>query len=241
LSWCVNKEALMKAPEESSTTVVARTLRILVADDHELIRRGLRTMLEVQPGWTVCGEATTGTEAVNKIRQLQPNVAVLDIHMPEMDGLQAAREILAIKPECKILILTLDESAVAVHDAVGAGAHGIVMKSDAARELIAAVSALARQESFYTSRASGLMLESRARPLGATTTDATTSTATLTHRERDVVVLVSQGHSNKEIAAALSISVKTVETHRKNIMHKLGLKSAVDLVRYSILHGLVQP
>ena len=231
----------MKAPTESTTQAGPKALRILVADDHELVRKGLRTLLETRTGWTVCGEAATGTEAVEKARQLQPDVIVLDIHMPEMDGLQAAREILTAKPRTEILVLTLDESAELVRSICEAGAHGVVMKSDAAHDLVDAVSALARHEPFYTSKVSEIMLRTHARPLGSAPAESDAAQAGLTDREREVVVLVAEGRSSKEIAIALNISVKTVESHRRNLMHKLHLRSVADLVRYAMRKGLVQP
>jgi|ERR1017187_6427292 DNA-binding NarL/FixJ family response regulator len=231
----------MKTLTESTMPMVAQTLRILVADDHALVRQGLRTLLEVHPGWEVCGEAVTGREAIEKAQQLQPDIIVLDIHMPETDGLQAARAILAANPRSEILILTVDNSDEAVRSASEAGAHGIVMKSDAADDLIIGVAALARHEPFYASQASGMVMRNSLRPLGTDPTQPDAAPAKLTNRERDIVVGVAKGQSHKQIAAALNISPKTVESHRRNIMRKLGLKSAAKLVRYAMHHGLVRP
>ncbi len=231
----------MKALTESTTPAVLRALRILVADDHEVVRRGLRTLLGTQSGWTICGEAATGNEAVEKAHQLQPDVVVLDIHMPGMDGLEAAREIAAAKPQIEILILTFDESAEVFRRATAAGARAIVMKSDAARDLVAAVSALARHELFYTPKISEIVLRTHARPLGTAGNTSGLPHPGLTSREREVVVLVADGHGNKQVGVALNISVKTVESHRRNLMHKLGLKSSAELVRYAVRNGLVRP
>ena len=231
----------MKTLTESATPVIAQTLRILVADDHAFVRQGLRTLLEARSGWTVCGEAVTGREAIEKTRQLQPDVIVLDIHMPESDGLEAARSIVATNPRSEILILTVDESEEAIRSASEAGAHGVVMKSDAADDLIVAVAALARHEPFYSSRASKMIAQDSLRPLGTDSTQSEVPPSELTNREREIVVAVAKCQSHKQIAAALNISPKTVESHRRNIMHKLGLKSAARLVRYAIHHGLVQP
>jgi DNA-binding NarL/FixJ family response regulator len=230
----------MTVSTSGTQQVVRQPLHILVADDHELVRRGLRTLLESQSGWTVCGEAATGNEAVEKARQLQPDVVVLDIHMPEKDGLEAAREIAAAKLRTEILILTLDESVEAIHRASEAGARAIVMKSDAARDLVTAVAALARHEPFYAPKISEIVLRTNARPLGTTGNTSELPHAGLTSREREVVVLVAEGHSNKQIANALSVSVKTVESHRRNLMHKLGLKCSAELVRYAVRNGLVR-
>jgi DNA-binding NarL/FixJ family response regulator len=172
---------------------------------------------------------------------LQPDVVVLDVHMPEMDGLEAARKIIALKPQIEILILTLDESADVIHRASEAGAHAIVMKSDAAQYLVSAVSALARHEPFYTPKISEIVLRTEARPLGRATDTPVLPHNKLTGREREVAVLVAEGGSNKQIAAALNISTKTVESHRRNLMHKLGFKSSAELVRYAVRNGWVSP
>jgi DNA-binding NarL/FixJ family response regulator len=231
-----DKEQAMHTSAEETRFVRTHLLRILVADDHDLVRQGLRSLLTEQPRWTVCGEATNGHEAVALARQLRPDVAVVDIHMPGMDGLQATREILAVSFHTEILILTLDESGEVVRAATEAGARGIVMKSDAARDLVAAVAALARHEPFYTPKASQIIVRTLAQPLGASSVDP----VTLTGRERDVAILVAEGLGNKQIGITLGISAKTVESHRHNIMRKLGLKSSADLVRYAVRDGLVQ-
>ena len=226
----------MNTSTEVAQSVSAQVLRIMVADDHDLVRQGLRSMLEAQPGWTVCGEATTGREAVDMAKQLRPEIVVIDIHMPEIDGLKATREILAANPRTEVLILTVDETREIVQAAKEVGAHGIVMKSDAALDLVAAVAALGQHESFFTPKASQILLQSRTHPLGASSAAA----VRLSERERDVVVLVAEGLGNKQVGTTLGISVKTVESHRRNIMRKLGLKSSADLVRYAVRDGLVQ-
>ena len=224
----------------TSTAVAQSTrtqvLRIMVVDDHDLVRRGLRSMLEAQPGWTVCGEATSGREAIDLVHQLQPDIVVIDVHMPNTDGLQATREILAANPQTEVLILTVDDTKEIIQAAKEAGARGIVMKSDAALDLVAAVAALAQHESFFTPKASQILLQHYVHPLGISTATA----VQLSERERDVVVLVAEGLGNKQVGTTLGISVKTVESHRRNIMHKLGLKSSADLVRYAVRDGLVQ-
>jgi DNA-binding NarL/FixJ family response regulator len=227
----------MSISAEQTQSVGADLLRILLIDDHDLVRQGLRTLLDARSGWVVCGEGTTGRQAVELARQLQPDVIVMDIHMPDMDGLAASREILAVNPQIEILILTLDETETVMRAATAAGARGVVMKSDAAHELVTAVAALARHEPFYATKASHIMVQSMAHPLGAPASEH----AGPTKRERDVVILVAEGHSNKEIGTALNISAKTVETHRRNVMHKLGLKSTAELVRYAVRDGLIQP
>jgi DNA-binding NarL/FixJ family response regulator len=211
--------------------------RVLLVDDHDLLRQGLRSMLEARGGWTICGEASTGLQAIELSKQLRPDIAIVDIHMPGMDGLQATRQILASNPQIEVLILTLDESEAVVRAATAAGARGIVLKSDAANELVAAMVALGGQEAFYTSKASSILVQRMAHSLG----DSTADRGGLTKRERDVVILVAEGQSNKGIGDTLNISAKTVESHRRNAMHKLGLKSTAELVRYAVRDGLIQP
>jgi DNA-binding NarL/FixJ family response regulator len=226
----------MNTSTEVAQTISTQGLRIMVADDHDLVRHGLRSMLEAQPGWTVCGEATSGREAIDLVKKLRPEVVVIDIHMPDVDGLQATREILAANPQTEVLVLTVDETKEIVQAAREVGARGIVMKSDAALDLVAAVAALAQHEPFFTPKASQILLQTHVHPLGV----SKAAMGKLSERERDVVVLVAEGLGNKQVGTTLGISVKTVESHRRNIMHKLGLKSSADLVRYAVRDGLVQ-
>lgn len=223
----------MKVATESPTPVIPRPLRILVADDHELVRQGLRTLLEAQPRWQVCGEAATGQEAVAIAGHTQPDVVVLDIQMPVLDGLEAARKIRAVAPHAEILILTVDASPQNYLNASTAGARAVIGKSDAADELVAAVSTIARHEPYTSTKRMPAMPGAAPKP--------TPASNGLTDRERAVVILVADGRSNKEVASALSISPKTVETHRRNAMHKLNLHSTAELVRYAVRTGLVPP
>ena len=228
----------MTISTENTPANDAQLLRVLLVDDHDLVRQGLRSMLEAQEGWMICGEASTGLEAIELSKQLRPDIAIVDIHMPGMDGLQATRQILMANPQIEVLILTLDETESVVQAATAAGARGIVMKSDAAHELVTAMTSLARHEPFYATKASSILAQSLAHPLSTSTVD---SHGALTKRERDVVILVAEGHSNKGVGDALNISAKTVESHRRNVMHKLGLKSTAELVRYAVRYGLIQP
>jgi len=218
-------------------SVATRSLRILVVDDHDLVRQGLRTLLERVPGWVICGETGNGVEAVALARGLRPDVVVIDLHMPGMDGLQATREILGANSQTEILILTLDEGEEVARAAAEAGAHALVMKSDAASDLVAAVAALAQHQPYFSPKASQIPAQALARPLGAKVAEP----AVLTSRERDVVIMVDAGRSNKEIADALNISTKTVEGHRRNIMRKLGLGSTAELVRYAVRNHVCEP
>lgn len=229
----------MNGSVESIQSTAVRLLRILVADDHDLVRQGLRFVLGEQPGWIVCGEAATGLDAVRSAQELHPDVVVIDIHMPGMDGLQAAREILTVNPQTEVLILTIDEGKEVLRAATEAGARGFVMKSDAARHLVAAVDSLARHEVFYTPQASQMIAQELVDPTGGSRPGLDASSS-LTNREREVVALVAEGHSNKQVAVALGICAKTVETHRANVMHKLGLKHTAELVRYAMRDGLIQ-
>lgn len=215
-------------------------VRILVADDHEVVRGGLRTLLESQPGWEVCGEAGTGREALQKAKQLKPDVIVLDITMPDLNGLQATRQILRAVPKAEVLILSMHESEQVVREVLDAGARGYVMKSDAARDLVAAVDALGRHKPFFSAKVSELILRDFLDRHGESST-CDPHSAALTPRERETIQLLSEGKSNKEVAASLGISSKTVQVHRTNLMRKLGLHSLTDLVHYAIRNNIVQP
>jgi len=214
--------------------------RIIIADDHEIMRKGLRSLVEARQDWQVVGEASNGREAVEKARELTPNVAVLDIGMPELNGLEATRQIVRESPQTQVLILTMHESEQMVRDVLDAGARGYVLKSDAARDLVNAVDALSQHRTFFSSRISDILLQAylhgpeRAVQLQPARTR-------LTAREREIVQLLAEGKSNKEVANALNISVKTAETHRTNIMNKLDLHSISELVRYAVRNNIVEP
>lgn len=215
-------------------------VRILVADDHEVVRRGFRALLEARPEWEVCGEAVTGREAVEKAAQTRPDVVVMDISMPELNGLEATRQIVKAAPQVEVLILTIHDSEELVPEVLKAGARGYVLKSDAGKDLVAAVDAVRRHKPFFTSRVSEIVLEGYLRG-DSRTGKAEMKRGRLTAREREIVQLLAEGKSNKEIAVALNISVKTVETHRANIMNKLGIHSVTELVRYAVRNRIVEP
>ena len=220
-----------------------RMLRILIADDHEVARGGIRALLESHPGWEVCGEAKDGREAVEFASQLNPDLILLDIGMPNLNGLEAARQILAAAPEVAILILTMHDSDQVVREVLRAGARGFLLKSDAGRELVAAVEALQRQRTFFTTRVSQMVLEGYldrdTREDGSQVKCAEVGDV-LTAREREVIQLLAEGKTSKEVAVTLHLSVKTAETHRTNLMRKLGLHSVADLTRYAVRNGIVQ-
>ena len=212
------------------------TLRILIADDHEVARRGIRALLEAHPGWEVCGEASDGREAVNSARELKPDVVLLDIGMPSLNGLDATRQIIAATPETRILILTMHDSEQVVREVLAAGALGFLLKSDAGRDLIAAVEAIQHRRTFFTTRVAQLVLEGYLHPSAEGSRDFRSA---LTPREREVIQLLAEGKTTKEVATTLNLSVKTAETHRTNLMRKLDLHSVVDLTLYAVRNGIV--
>ena len=216
-----------------------KTLQILIADDHELVRKGLRAVLESQPGWKVCGEAINGRQAVELAKQLGPDVIVLDVTMPELNGLEATRQILKAIPQAEVLILTMHESEKLVSEVLTAGAHGYILKADTSRLLVSAVELLAQHQPFFTGKISEVVLRGYLNP-GKNGKSAAGAAQRLTAREREIVQLLAEGKSNKEVAVALGVNVKTVDAHRANIMHKLGLHSVTDLVRYAIRNHIIE-
>jgi DNA-binding NarL/FixJ family response regulator len=215
--------------------MMTATLRILIVDDHAVVRRGVRALLESQPHWEVAGEATTGREAVEAARRLRPDIVVMDLSLPELNGLEAARQILKDLPGTEVLVLTMHHSEELARNALQAGARGYVLKSDADQNLIAAVESLRQHKPFLTSAVTEFVLDDYIRHV-----DDTPRYPEVTHREREVIQLLAEGKSNKESAVALGVSVKTIEAHRANIMRKLHLRSASDLVRYAVRNNIVQ-
>jgi DNA-binding NarL/FixJ family response regulator len=214
--------------------------RIMVADDHEVVRRGLCALLQAQPDWEICGEAGDGREALEKAQKLKPDVVILDIGMPSLNGLEATRQILKVMPQTKVLILTLHDSDQVVREVLNAGARGFLLKSDAARDLVAAVEALRRDKTYFTSKVAAMVLEGYLKNGTPGAQAAAPQTRNrLTPREREIVQLLAEGKSTKEVAVALGLSVKTAETHRSNIMRKLELHSVSDLVLYAVRNNIV--
>ena len=191
-----------------------KMLRILVADDHDLMRRGIKALLQSHAGWEVCGEAHTGREAVAKAEELKPDVVILDISMPDLNGVDAAKRIRKSSPDTEVLILSVHYSDQLIRDILEAGVRGYIVKSDSDRDLIIAVETLAPPE---------------------------TMRDRLTSREREIVQLLAEGKSSKEVASSLNISVKTAETHRANIMRKLQLHTVSELVRYAVRNQIIEP
>jgi len=215
-------------------------LRILIADDHEVVRRGLCTLLQSHAGWEICGEATDGRVAVEKARQLKPDVVILDIGMPNLNGLAATRQLVQQDPTCKVIVLTITDSDQVIREALDAGARGFVLKSDAARDLVTAVEALQQNRMFFTPRVNDMVLNGFLGGRRGGSNSATPQLPQLTPREREVIQLLAEGKSSKEVASLLNLSTKTAETHRSNIMRKLGFHSIRDVVVYAVKNNIIQ-
>jgi DNA-binding NarL/FixJ family response regulator len=215
-----------------------KNLRILIADDHGLVRRGAVGVLHSRYGWRVVGEAANGREAVEKTIKLKPDVAILDISMPELDGIEAVSQIREAVPDTKVLVLTMHESDQIVKRALDAGAHGYVLKSDLTDSLPKAVKAIAEGKRFLTPKVSEIVLGGF---LKTSSLQRERAGARTTPRETEIIKLLAEGRSNKEIAGQLGISVRTVQTHRSKIMLKLGLNSLPELVHYALHNEIISP
>src|ERR1700730_7358550 len=213
-------------------------LRVLIADDHDLVRRGVRDLLATRNGWQVVGEACDGADAVRQAVNLKPDIAILDFSMPELNGPGAAAQITEKVPETGVVVLTMHDSEQVMREVLQAGARGLVLKSDADRDLLEAVEAVAKKRHFFTTRLSDLVLGGY---LAGTSTKhkEKSKVARLTERECEVIRLLADGMSSKEAATRLQISIRTVESHRINISRKLGFNSIAKLVHYAIRHGIV--
>lgn len=217
-----------------------KKVRILLADDHELVRRGVRALLKGQSGLEVVADAVNGQEAIEKARKEKPHVAILDIAMPNVDGLEAIRQIREASPQTEIVVLTMHESDTMVRRVLEAGARGYVLKSDLARCLVKAVERVFQGKLFLTPKVSEVVLEGFLKA-GSESKRKERLQATPTRREVEIIELLAKGKTNKEIASILGIAVRTVETHRANIMLKLGLHSLAELIHYALRHGIVSP
>lgn len=215
-------------------------VNILIADDHEMVRRGLRVTLEQEGGWTVAAEAGDGRTAVVLAKKTKPSVVILDLGMPELNGLEAARQIRASVPQARILVLTVYEAEHVVQEVLEAGANGYLLKSDAGKELITAVHALLDDKPYFTSKVARIILRgflSGKEP----SRKSRTPFSVLSQREREIVQLLAEGHTTKQIAARLGISTMTAATHRNNLMKKINAHSVAEVVLYAVKNGLVQP
>ena len=208
--------------------------RILIADDHDVVRSGLRSILEARPGWEIVAEAADGKEAVKKAIETKPDVAIIDYSLPLLNGIEATRQIRKREPRTQVLIFTMHDEELLIRNVLEAGALGYLLKQDAKRHVVAAVEALAEHKPFFTARVSQTLLASF---LGK---KSAASDQILSPREESVIKLIAEGHGNKEIADVLSISLKTVESHRAAALRKLNLSSTADLVRYAIRNKLVE-
>lgn len=241
----------MTQGHHSSQGAGSTVIRVLLADDHDILRDGLRLLLEMASDIQVVGEARTGREAVAEAERLQPDVVLMDISMPELDGIEAARRIRQQVPKAHVLILTMHEADEYFFRALQAGAAGYVIKRTASADLLAAVRAVARGESFLSpSVAHTLVTDYTERstrtpgpsvPSKETSTSASDSYETLTSREREILQMVGEGYTNQDIANRLHLSIKTVQSHRAAVMEKLGLRDVTHLVRYAVRRGLVDP
>ena len=207
--------------------------RILIADDHDLIRRGVRTLIEQRPNWQVVAEATTGREALQLARDTVPDIAIIDYSLPELNGRDLTVELHRLLPRLEILIYTMHDREDMILDVLHAGARGFVLKSDSEQDLLSAVDALAVHRPFFSGSISETLLTQylRSRPQP--------TSSTLTHREREVVQLIAEGKINKQVAQLLNISIKTVETHRATAMQKLNVRTTAELVRYAVRNNIV--
>jgi DNA-binding NarL/FixJ family response regulator len=220
-------------------SVAMPMLRFLLADDHEVVRRGLRSILESQPDCDVVGEAADGRRAVALTKELNPDVVILDITMPALNGLEALRQILRVRPGTKVLVVTMHDSNQMITQVLNAGARGYILKSDATRDLLAAVELLRLNKPYFTTPVSEMLLDGFLR--GTSGSNAPQSgTVKLSPRQREIVQLLAEGRSSKEVAVALHVAVKTAETHRANIMRRLGCHSITELVRYAIRNKIIE-
>ena len=211
-------------------------LRILIGDDHTLMRQGLRKILEERPDWEIVAEAGDGRNAVRETLSLQPDVAVLDIGMPMLNGIEATAQITRKLPGAAVLILSMHADEAYVTQAVRAGARGYLLKDSAGADLIGAIAAVAAGKSFFSPPIAKVVLDDYARRLGEKGQDRYDA---LSEREREIFQLVAEGHSTKEIAELLSVSPTTVETHRAHILHKLDIHNTAELVRYAVRRGVI--
>jgi DNA-binding NarL/FixJ family response regulator len=230
------KEAPAPAPPRPP---VAKKYRILVVDDHSIVRRGIRSLLESQPGWEVCGEASNGAEALHKVVTDRPDLMVLDLTMPEKNGLEVTRIARQQSPETDVLILTMHFSEEIAKEVLRCGARGYLLKSDADHELLTAVHHIQQHKPFFTGKLAMTMAESFVRD--PSTQDSGATEVPLSPRELEVVQLLASGKSNKEAAAMIGVSTRTVESHRNHIMRKMEFRSFSDLIRFAIRFNLVQP
>jgi DNA-binding NarL/FixJ family response regulator len=222
----------------ASAEIHIANLRLLLADDHNVVRVGLRCLLEGQPGWEVVAEASDGREAVAKALETRPDVALLDIGMPVLNGLEAAHQIVQGLPRTKILMLTVHDSEAMIHKVLAVGARGYLFKTDVARDLVAAITAVHADDTFFTAKVADIILASF--KTNCANVAYGSPYGRLTPRQSQVVQLLADGLSSKEVAALLNISIKTAETHRANIMRRLNCHSVAEIVRYALHNRIIE-
>jgi DNA-binding NarL/FixJ family response regulator len=210
---------------------------VLIADDHEVVRRGLRALIQEQPGWQVVAEAIDGREAVAQAEEFKPDVAILDITMPSLNGFEATRQITKVSPGTKILILSIHESDQVIHKLLGAGARGYILKADAGHDLITAVKALVSNKTFFTPKVEQKVMDGYLNKVPKADEE---EFSPITGRQREVLQLLAEGKSSKEVANILGIAFKTAETHRTNLMRRLNCHSVAELVRYAVRNQIVE-
>ena len=215
-----------------------KKLRILIADDHEVVREGVRALIEHEPDWEVCGAAANGREAVALATELKPDVVIVDMTMPELDGLQVVRQIKRALPQTEMLVFSAHESESVIAEVFAAGAKSYIRKADAGRHLISALRSLQQHKPYFTDEVSEVLFARFLTGVGKKQDPA--ASEKLSTREREIVRLLAEGKTNKENALALGISIRTIETHRATVMRKLRLDSLADLVRYAIRNGIVE-
>lgn len=221
-------------------TTTPSPIRILIADDHDVMRQGTRSVIEREPGWEVCGVACTGREAVTQASELAPDIVIMDMTMPELNGLEAALQIKRRAPHTEILMFTAHESDNLIQDAFAVGVKSFILKSEGHHFLVEAIESLARHKPFFTSKVSEILFSNMLNRAGRPR-DATETEERLTAREREIVQRLAEGKSNKEAAEAMGISVRTAETHRASVLRKLNLDSLASLVRYAIRNKIIEP
>jgi len=218
---------------------LSKPYTVILVDDHPVVRMGLRLLLEQQPGVQIVAEASTGIEAIEQVRRLKPNMAIVDLTMPEMDGLELVRAIRAELPDIQVMVLTMHFSDELAREVLKSGALAYVLKSDADIELLAALDQVRHNQPFFTSRLAQTMAQNFIDAV--TPPSGETPALPLTDREIQVVTLLAEGKSNKEVATALEVSARTVESHRNHIMKKMGFQSFSDLVRFAVRNNMVDP
>jgi DNA-binding NarL/FixJ family response regulator len=210
-------------------------LQILIADDHEIVRRGVRGIIEANPGWAVCCEAADGEAVLDLVRLHRPDIAILDVSLPGLNGIAVTRQLRQAYPATEVLLFTMHDDNETVSSGLAAGARGYILKNDGDEQLTSAIAALARHRPYFSAVVSELLLDAAVSRRGKSKLES------FTVRELEVAQLIAEGESNKLIARRLGISIKTVESHRAAAMRKAGVRTAAEFVRFAIRHNLIRP